>query len=185
MQSESFCLTIGGLTIGLAAARTPAGTRPLADRIAAAIQEQPAKSISFTVTVAPPIALSALLLVSRLIVFDAGEQEGVPPLSAAKVSARIVYSTSPGAGVEYVIAPAVNTPKRGLLAGSTSVYVAQFAFAGTPPGQSVLDTTGTLETELASAGMVSARLPMPDRFTVCNAETAASIEAEPVAVSRP
>jgi hypothetical protein len=41
MQSESFWLTMGGLTMGLAAALPPAGTRPPGDRIAAAIQEQP------------------------------------------------------------------------------------------------------------------------------------------------
>ena len=121
------------------------------------------------------------MLVSTLVVFDEGEQEGVPPLSGVKASARIVYGTSPVAGVEYVIAPAVNTPKRGLLAGSTNEYVAQFAFAGAPAGHSALLATDTLETELPSAGIVTARGPMPEKVTVCNAETAASIEAEPLA----
>ena len=89
------------------------------------------------------------------------------------------------------------TPTLGLLAGTTSVYCAQFAFAGAPVGQLVLAETETRPVESTSgvvvvAGMVCKGIVIwivvaPDA-TVCSAERLTSIvpAAAPfVAVTKP
>jgi len=86
------------------------------------------------------------------------------------------------------MAPLANTAKRGLLAGSTKLYIAQFVFEGAPDGHNVFDTTEMFETELfpASAGIVNDRVPIFGSVSACNAETLASIDAlPPVALTTP
>ncbi len=151
--------------------------------------EQPEKSISFTFTMVPAIALSGLLLASWLLVTDEGRQSEVPPLRGTLAFVRILNSTSVAGGVEYEeIVPLEKIPTRGLLAGSVKVYSAQFEFEGTPDGQAVLDDTERLSIEASSAGMVTSRVTLLPMEMDCKADTEASMLAavDPVfAVTNP
>ena len=51
--------------------------------------EQPEKSISAGMTVAPGVTFSGFPFASRLVVFDGGVQVGTPPLNGACASARM------------------------------------------------------------------------------------------------
>ena len=87
-----------------------------------------------------------------------------------------------------MIFPAEKTPTLGLLAGSISVYWAQFVFSGAITGQSEFDSIEIFETELPSPGMVAVKVAPPGRENVCKADTEASTvaAADPVvAVTNP
>src|SRR2546429_3995160 len=60
------------------------------------------------------------------------------PLMGTAACASTVKRTSPLAGAENVRPPAANTATLGLLAGTTSMYWAQFAPVGLPIGQLLL-----------------------------------------------
>ena len=84
-------------------------------------------------------------MVSFSTVCSEGIQLGVPPLNGTAALASTVKSTSPAAGVEYVNPDAEKRPTLGLLAGTTSVYNAQFAAGDTPPRQCVETETRPVE----------------------------------------
>jgi hypothetical protein len=69
------------------------------------------------------------------------------------------------------------TPTLELPAGSISVYRAQFVFIGAVAGQSAFKSTEIFETELLSAGIVTARAAPVGKVIVCKAETEASMDA--------
>ena len=127
-----------------------------------------------------------------------GLQSGVPPLKGTAARASTVKSTSPVAGVEYVNPEEEKIPTLGLLAGTTSVYCAQFAIAGAPIGQLVLAETETRPVESTtgvvfvagrvSSGIVTWRVVATPAGTVCSADRLTSIvpAAAPfVAVTNP
>ena len=87
-----------------------------------------------------------------------------------------------------MIFPAEKTPTLGLLAGSISVYWAQFVFGNAVTGQSKFDSTEIFETELPSPGIVAVKVAPPGRENVCKADTDTSTvaPADPVvAVTNP
>ncbi len=83
------------------------------------------------------IAFRGMLLSSFEEVTSDGVQSAVPPLIGTNARASTVNSTSPEAGAVKLTPDETNTPTRGLLAGTTRVYFAQFAFTGLPVGQFV------------------------------------------------
>ena len=156
------------------------------------------KSISATLVVVAGSAFKGAAVASFAVVCSDGIQSGVPPLKGTAARASTVNSTSPVFGVEYVNPDVEKTPTLGLLAGITSVYPAQFAFAGAPVGQLLFVDTETRPVESTSgavfvAGMVCNGMVIcwvvaaPDG-TVCRAETLTSIvpaAAPLVAVTNP
>ena len=83
-------------------------------------QEQPTKSSSAAVVVAPAVTFSGIAVASLLVVWDDGEH--IAALDVGFVtSASTVYRTSPVAGGVMVVLPAENVPTAGLLAGTTNV----------------------------------------------------------------
>ena len=138
--------------------------------------EQPRKSISLGVIGAPGAALSGFPRLSWVFVIDGVVQSAVPPLNGTNASALMEKGTLPVAGVEKVTVPVEKVATLGLLAGSMSVYCAQFVFAGALTGQLVFAAMLRFATELPSAGIVTGRDPLLS-VTVWIAETRASIVA--------
>ena len=99
------------------------------------------KTISATVVVVAGSAFSGAAVESFATICSGGVQSGVPPLKGTAALASTVNSTSPVGGVEYLNPDDEKMPTLGLLAGTTSVYCAQFAFAGATVGQVVLAET--------------------------------------------
>ena len=156
------------------------------------------KSISATFVVVAGRAFKAAAVESFDTICSDGVQSGVPPLRGTAALASTVKSTSPVAGVEYLNPEEEKIPTLGLLAGTTSVYWAQFAFAGAPVGQLVLAETETRPVEstsgevvvagLVCSGIVIWRVVVAPVGTVCNADRLTSIvpPAAPfVAVTNP
>src|SRR5229473_1241165 len=99
--------------------------------------EHPLKSIRATFVVIAAIAFRGMLLSSFEEVTSDGVQSAVPPLIGTNARASTVNSASPEAGAVKLTPDETNTPTCGLLAGTTRVYFAQFAFTGLPVGQFV------------------------------------------------
>jgi len=129
---------------------------------------------------------------------SAGVQMVAPPLPGRVDIASTLKSTSPAAGTLYVNPEEENNPTLGLLAGTTSVYCAQFEFAGLPAGQAVLEATASGFVEACagvvavagalSNGMLNSRVIAPGKEILCSAAIAASICAgavPDVAVTKP
>lgn len=146
---------------------------------------QTEKSNSATFVIVPGVTFSGSPFASSDVMCSAGVQMVAPPLPGCVDIASTLKSTSPAAGTLYVNPEEANTPTLGLLAGTTSVYCAQFAFAGLPAGQAVLDVTasglveacaGVVEVAGAlSSGMLNCRVVPPGTEMVCSAAIAASI----------
>ena len=82
-------------------------------------QEQPLKSSSAAVVVAPAVTFSGIAVASLLVVCDDGEH--IAASDGGFVAATsTVYRTSPVAGGVIVVLPAENVPTVGLLAGTIS-----------------------------------------------------------------
>jgi hypothetical protein len=79
------------------------------------------KSIRATFVVAPAATFSGWPLPSLEVFISEGVQSGVPPLFGIAAMTSTVKSTSPLAGVPYVIPELLNTPTLGLLPGTTNV----------------------------------------------------------------
>jgi hypothetical protein len=98
--------------------------RPRGDRATSPLvskdQEQPVKSNSAAVVLAPAVTFSAIALESLLVVREEGEHIGAPDVELV-ASASTAYKTSPVAGNVIVVLPAANVPTVGLLAGTTNV----------------------------------------------------------------
>src|SRR5258708_40110965 len=103
--------------------------------------------------VAPAVTCSGLLLASRVVVWVAGEQLGVPPLSGTKASARTPNKIFPVAGGVKETTPPEKVPTCGLLAGTTRVYCGQLGLAGEPVGQVGLSVKEILSGEPVFVGM--------------------------------
>src|SRR5260370_19022338 len=142
--------------------------------------EHPLKSIRATFVVVAAITFSGWPSVSFAAVISGGVQSAVPPLIGTNARASTVNSTSPEAGAVKLTPDEENTPTLGLLAGTTRVYCAQFAFMGLPTGQFVLASTeiNSVESTAAvaptarmdSTGIVICRAPADTPAeTVCNA----------------
>ena len=84
------------------------------------LQEQPVKSSSAAVVVAPAVTFSGIAVASLLVVCDDGEHIAASDAGFV-ASASTVYRTSPVAGAMIVVFPAENVPTVGLLAGTTKV----------------------------------------------------------------
>src|SRR6267142_876746 len=107
------------------------------------------------------------------VIISEGAQSGAPPLSGTAACASTVKRTSPPAGAEKLKPPARKAPTLGLLAGTTSVYFAQFAPVGLPVWQFVLSemeinpVDGTAGVSAVAgafcSGMFSCRVPPPDK----------------------
>jgi len=136
------------------------------------------------------------VLASVEVTTSDGVQSTFPPFVGAvigiKALASTLKSTSPLAGVEYMTLPAANTPTLGLLAGTTSVYWAQFAPAGLPTGQVVLSVMEIKPVDVTAgvvvvacvfcSGMVNCRVALAETLMVCRAPTVTSAVAPAVAV---
>src|SRR6266480_4645356 len=93
----------------------------------------------------PGVTLSGCggVLASLEVMISGGMQSGFAPLMGTAACASTVKRTSPLAGAENVRPPAANTATLGLLAGTTSMYWAQFAPVGLPIGQLLLAVNST------------------------------------------
>ena len=146
--------------------------------------EQPAKSSSLAVVVAPAVTLRGMPFVSRFVVNEDDVQIAVPPDIGLVASASTLKSTSPDAGGANVILPAENVPTSGLLAGTTSVYCAQKAPLGVPAaGQGVADSMAAFGLEPDRSGMVTGRVAPPKSEIVCSALVVTSMLAPAVPFS--
>src|SRR6266851_2370766 len=106
--------------------------------------------------------------------------------------ASTLKSTFPLAGAEKVKPPEANTPTLGLLAGTTSVYCAQFAPVGLPVGQFLLSVMEIRSVEITAgvvvvacvscSGIVNCRVTLADTLIVCRAARLTSAIAPAVAV---
>jgi hypothetical protein len=153
-------------------------SKNLQNNIGPNLYEQPAKSSSLAMVVAPAVTLRAMPFVSNVVVTEDGEQMDVPPDMGFVASASTLKSTSPEAGGVNVIFPPENVPISGLLAGTTSVNCAQKAPIGAPvAGQAVADSTATLDAEPLSRGIVTGRVPPPESEIVCSALVVTSMFA--------
>ena len=131
-------------------------------------QEQPLKSLRATIVTVAGVTTSVALLMSVVVMISDGEQSATPPLFGIAARASTVNGTGAGAGAEKVIPDELKTPTLGLLAGTTSVYWAQFVLAGAPAGQVALDVREMSPVEatadvdcvawMASSGMVTWRM---------------------------
>src|SRR6266852_711324 len=123
--------------------------------------EHPLKSIRATFVVIAAIAFRGMLLSSFEVITSGGVQSAVPPLIGTNAWASTVNSTSPEAGAVKLTPDEENTPTLGLLAGTTRVYCAQFAFMGLPTGQFVLASTeiNSVESTAALAPFVAVTNP--------------------------
>lgn len=162
-------------------------------RLVSKNQEQPLKSARATVVTVAGVTTRAALLMSVVVMISDGEQSARPPLFGTTARASTVNGTGAAAGVEYVNPEDENTPTLGLLAGTTSVYCAQFEFAGAPVGQVVFDESEIKPVEevadvvcvaaMDSSGIVICRMTAGEpNETCCNADMLTSAEAAEVPV---
>src|SRR5260370_656888 len=175
-------------------ARRHCATSPLASPP----QEQPVKSVRATLVVIAGITFNGLGGVRGAVevTISDGVQSAFPPFIGAVIGtaalASTLKSTSPLAGAEKVKPPATNIPTLGLLAGTTSVYCAQFAPVGLPIGQFLLSVMEIRPVDVTAeviavacvfwSGMVNCRVTLEDTLMVCRAARVTSAVAPAVAV---
>ena len=156
------------------------------------------KSVRATLVVVAGVTFKGCggVLASVVVTISDGVQSGLPAFVAALIGttalASRLKSTSPVAGAENAKPPAAKTPTLGLLAGTTSVYCAQFAPAGLPSGQLVLSVMEIKPVEVTAGvvavawvfcrGIVNCRVALEEMLTVCSAATVTSAVAPAVAV---
>lgn len=142
----------------------------------------------------PGVTLSGCggVLASLEVMISGGMQSGFAPLMGTAACASTVKRTSPLAGAENVRPPAANTATLGLLAGTTSMYWAQFAPVGLPIGQLLLAVMETKPVEFTAGpaadalvfwrGIFNCRVTLPESEMLWSAARLTSTVAPPVAV---
>jgi hypothetical protein len=136
------------------------------------------------------------VLASIEVTISEGVQSAFPAFVAALIGTTALASTlkrtSPVAGAEKRKPPATKTPTLGLLAGTTSVYCAQFAPVGLPIGQLALSVMEISPVDVTAgvavvacvlcSGIVTCRVVLDETLMVSRAATVASAVAPAVAV---